>query len=89
METFNPKDIIFLFTNLGAFGVFAILFWKRLVVVTDLFAEKMDKMEQRHREELIRLIDDYRTLTEKTIEAITKIETNCLLHQKSLSREPN
>jgi hypothetical protein len=74
MDVLGIKEILLLVTNTGAFGLFAVLFWRRLMKITDTFAEKMESMEQRHRKEMTDLAEKYHELTEKALETMIKLD---------------
>ena len=79
MEPLNVKEIILLLTNTGAFGIFAILFWKRLIRATDIFTEKITQVDKQHREEIAVLVNRYHEMTERTLETLIMIKKS---HEK-------
>lgn len=87
MDPLSIKEIILLITNTGAFGVFALLFWRRLIRVTDIFteeikdmntqfAEKINQMDKQHRIEMAALIDRYHEMTERTLETLLIVKNS-------------
>jgi len=93
---FDAKQLIQLVVNLGSVVTFALLFWRHIVKQTDLFIEKMDKIEQRHRTELTAREDihnkernqreqELKLLTEKAIETMTRIEQIFLRYHRVIT----
>jgi hypothetical protein len=81
----DVQQYIELFTTVGAFGVFAMLFWRRLTQVTDKFTETIRDLDRAHREEMrdmservreerCRREDELQQLTERAIEIMTRLE---------------